>query len=590
MARLNIINRNEGQLDANGKKKAPNWQYRFEGAKVNGKRKQYSKAGFRTKKEAEIAGTKAMNEYLNTGKNFEPTELSVADFLDYWIKTDLEVNLSDNTTYSYVTVINNHIKPALGHYKLRAIDTMALQEFMNSMASEGCYAKSYLETFLKVLKQGFKYAHKKTKFIPLNPAEDITLPNTDAEEAEIIILTKEQVGEILDRFRRSPYQYYAILTAYYTGLRVGEVYGLTWDDIDFEKKTLTVNKAAKKFDYNAKKNRTDKGISGKAQTKWYLGACKTKSSYRTISIGDTLINALLDYKELQEENKKAYGDQYTHTYLHEQLTRNSRKVKEIIQSTKPIKDLPEVNMVFVKENGSFTGTDSMKYPSKVINDKICRFKVHALRHTHATSLIENDVPIKTVSERLGHANVQITWDIYVKVTEKMEETAVQAFEESNGLKFRDEELYSLWKLTLNKKNIKYYKDRGIKVCDEWLDWKTFEEWSMANGYASGLRLLRVDKTGDYTPDNCMFGTESKSVRGEYIYADGENMKSYSIRKVGRSWQYRITHYTEYGVRKDISKCGFATENDAALAAEELICDMFNRQELETEKPVLRLVK
>ena len=113
---------------------------------------------------------------------------------------------------------------------------------------------------------------------------------------------------------------------------------------------------------------------------------------------------------------------------------------------------------------------------------------------------------------------------------------------------------------------------------------------MANGYASGLRLLRVDKTGDYTPDNCMFGTESKSVRGEYIYADGENMKSYSIRKVGRSWQYRITHYTEYGVRKDISKCGFATENDAALAAEELICDMFNRQELETEKPVLRLVK
>ena len=590
MAKPIITNRNEGKVGADGKKLKPNWQYRFEIARGEGGKRQWKSAsGFRTKALAEAACIEAMEKYNRTGKTFTPSNVSVAEFLDYWVEQDLEVNLADNTTSSYVTIINNHVKPALGHYRLKSIDTMTLQEFLNDMAAEGCYAKSYLQTFTKVLKQGFRYAHKKAKFISEDPAEDISTPKVDAEPEEMIILAKEDVAKILTRFRRSPYQHYAILTAYYTGLRIGEVYGLTWDDIDFEKKTLTVNKAVKKFDYNSK-GKSNRGVRGKAQTKWYLGACKTKSSYRTISIGDTLLNALQDYKEWQEENKEKQGGLYTYTYLRDELTKNNRKVQRIVPSTEP-QDLDEVKMMFVREDGTFAGTDSMKYPSKVINKEICRFKFHALRHTHATMLIQEDVPIKVVSERLGHANVQITWDVYVKVTERMEETAVQAFEETSGLKLRDEELYSLWKQTINQtRNVKYYKERGIKVCEEWQDWETFEQWANANGYDSGLSLLRVDKSEDYCPDNCMFGTASKSVRGEYIYADGENMKSYSVRQVGRGWQYRITQYSEWGVRKDVSKSGFPTEEAAALAAEERICDMFASGELTSEKPVLKLVK
>ena len=234
MAKLNTRNLNEGKFDAQGKKKNPNWEVRFEIARVGNKRKQLSRSGFRTKKEALEAGTKLLNEYMNTGKTFEPSEISVADFFDYWRETDLEVNLSDNTTYSYNTIIEKYIKPMLGHYKLKAIDTMTLQEFLNDMAADGCFAKSYLETFTKILKQGFKYAHKKAKFIKENPAEDISTPKIDEEAEEMIILTPEQVSEILTRFRRRPHQHYAIMTAYYTGLRVGEVYGLSWDSVDFQ--------------------------------------------------------------------------------------------------------------------------------------------------------------------------------------------------------------------------------------------------------------------------------------------------------------------------------------------------------------------
>ena len=90
MAKLNIRNRNKDKLDANGKPKPPNWEYRFEGAKIDGKRKHITKAGFRTKKEAEIAGTKALAEYNNAGLSFEPSEVSVSDYLDYLEQVHME--------------------------------------------------------------------------------------------------------------------------------------------------------------------------------------------------------------------------------------------------------------------------------------------------------------------------------------------------------------------------------------------------------------------------------------------------------------------------------------------------------------------
>ena len=67
------------------RKRSGNWEYRFEGAKVNDKRQWISKSGFKTKKEAEVAGNKALNEYNNTGLNFTPSEISFSDYLDYWI-------------------------------------------------------------------------------------------------------------------------------------------------------------------------------------------------------------------------------------------------------------------------------------------------------------------------------------------------------------------------------------------------------------------------------------------------------------------------------------------------------------------------
>ena len=92
--------------------------------------------------------------------------------------------------------------------------------------------------------------------------------------------------------------------------------------------------------------------------------------------------------------------------------------------------LPEVNLVFIKSNGVFEGTDSVKYPFKVIHYELgisCRF--HDFRDTHATRLIEAGADIKAVSKRLGHSTIRTTYEIYVKVTSKMKNDAVDRFEQ-----------------------------------------------------------------------------------------------------------------------------------------------------------------
>ena len=413
------------------------WEFRFETAAVDGKRHYYSKSGFNTKAEAVKAGTAALNLYNNSGSVYEPSNMSVSDYFNYWLETYCRYNISDSTYRARETTVRLYIRPSLGQFYIKNITTSQLQEFVNHLTANKDLKRSYINGIVKTLKQGFRYAALKGD-IKFNPANDISLPRLgveyksvteDEDDEEIITLTKDEVNRILGTFRKNPHQYYAILIAYHTGLRVSEVYGLTWDCIDFNNKTLSVKRIVKKFDYESKKGSPHRGIRGQAHTNWYLGAVKTPSSYRTIAISDTLVKELKEYQEWQERNRAYYGGFYTKCYLKDTYTLNGKSVEQIIQTTEDL-ELPEANLVLVKVNGEFHGTDSMKYPSSKINKQMgIKFRFHALRHTHATALIESGIPIKVVSERLGHANTQVTWDFYVRVTQTMETRAVDAFDQ-----------------------------------------------------------------------------------------------------------------------------------------------------------------
>ena len=389
----------------NVRKRGKVFQYQFEIAPVDGTRKYINKSGFKTKAEAEKAGIIAYNEYMQTGHKFVPSSMSFSDFLDYWFKEHCQVNLKYHTLEAYSSIVKNHVKPKLGHYMLSQITTATLQEFMNNIYREKAFSKNFLKNIMKDLKSAFTFATDVVGFVKENPSIKVKFPRYDIpEEDPVHIFTKEEIDMILNRFKRTNHcVYYAILTAYYTGLRVSEVFGLTWEDIDFEKKTLRVDRnILKKNQKGATKHRH---ISGNATTVWYFGTCKTPKSHRTIDIGDTLVNALKEYKEEQEKYKIAYGDSYMKHYAKEvkNIYTNKKEIKILNACAEIDVALPEVNLVFVKNNGVFEGTDSVKYPFKVIHYELgipCRF--HDFRDTHATRLIEAGADIKAVSKRLGH--------------------------------------------------------------------------------------------------------------------------------------------------------------------------------------------
>ena len=410
------------------------YQYQFAIASIDGKRKYKNKSGFRTKSEAIEAGVKAYNEYINVGHCIEPSKMSYSDYLDYWMKEHCEINLKYHTIQAYQNIIKNHIKPKLGFYMLSQLTTSVIQEFINNIYLEKGFSKNFLKNILKVLKGSLGYATDVVGFIKVNPSLKVRLPKYDIPDSDpVYILSNEEVEKILERFSNNPCVYYAFLTAYYTGLRVSEVFGLTWDDIDFVKRTITVNKNILKK--NQAGGTKKKLISGNSTTVWYFGTCKTKGSYRTIEIGDTLLKALKKYKEEQIQNRKDYGDTYMKHYkkIVNNPYNNKPEIKIINAYAELEVPLEEVKLVFLKKNGVFEGTDSCKYPFKVIHYELgipCRF--HDFRDTHATRLIEAGADIKAVSKRLGHSNIRTTYEIYVKVTTKMESDTVEKFE-SMGL-------------------------------------------------------------------------------------------------------------------------------------------------------------
>ena len=414
----------------NVRKRGNVYEYNFDVAKIEGKRKRITKSGFKTKAEALKQGTIAYNEYLNTGRKFVSNEMSYSDFLDYWLDNHCKINLKYHTIEAYSNIVKTHLKPNLGFYKLSQITKPTLQDFLNKIYVEKAYSKNFLNNIRKVLKCSFNYAVD-NEYVKVNSAANLKLPKYDEQPKDVAhIFTTEEINTILDRFKNNHCVYYAFLTAYCTGLRIAEVFALTWDDIDFKNKTISVNKnILKKNQAGGTKGRH---LSGNSTTVWYFGTCKTQTSYRTVPIGDTLLNALKEYKEEQQIHKLNYGDTYMKHYKKNVINPYNKKPETKIVNAYAEIDvaLPEVDFVFVKNNGVYEGTDSTKYPFKVIHYELgipCRF--HDFRDTHATKLIESGADIKAVSKRLGHRNIDITYNIYVRVTEKMENETANKFEE-----------------------------------------------------------------------------------------------------------------------------------------------------------------
>lgn len=139
-------------------KRGKYYQYKFEIAKVDGKRKFLNKSGFKTKAEAQEAGTVAYEEYIRTGVVVKDCQMSYHDYLDFWYENYCKINLKYTTQEAYKNIIEKYLKPSLGLYRLSAITSVTLHSFLNELCSKYSFSRSYFKNILKVMKGTFRDA------------------------------------------------------------------------------------------------------------------------------------------------------------------------------------------------------------------------------------------------------------------------------------------------------------------------------------------------------------------------------------------------------------------------------------------------
>lgn len=381
----------------NVRKRGNSWEFRFETARVGDKRTQVSKGGFETKKAALEAGTEAMNQYNNSGAVIEPSKISLSDYLDQWMEKYCKVALKPATVENYEKNIRLRIKPALGQYALSSVKTASIQKLINDMFNEG-YSRNTISTVKRILSGAMRYAIDTDGVLLVNPTARVRLPSVRAvpenptRSSPNVFIPPEMIDRIFARFPEGTSTFIPMQLGYRCGMRIGEAFGVCWDDVDFDAMTISIKRQAQ---WDVEKQQ------------WYMTAPKY-DSFRTIEMDEKLGEILQREHEKQLRARQYYGECYTQLFV---------SVDGIINTT------GEGNKIFpvtVREDGTYIGPRTMQHASSVIHHELgySEFTFHSLRHTHATMLVESGAPIKYVQERLGHKDAQVTMRIYSHLSQK----------------------------------------------------------------------------------------------------------------------------------------------------------------------------
>lgn len=284
-------------------------------------------------------------------------------WLKIWIENYIKPNVKQKTNYTYLKIIENHIIPTLGNYELDDLSPIILQSFVTDLLNKGNLktekglATSTVNLIITIIKNSLKMAFM-IELIKENIASKIKRPKI---KPKIILCfsTSEQkkIEQIVLKDKRK--KMFGIVLCLYTGLRIGELLALTWDDIDFQKGILNVNKTC----YDGK---IEKGFGQ------IIDVPKTESSKRIIPIPKQLLPAL---KALKKSEKSHY-------------------------------------VISVKNHPITIRSYQRSFTLLLKKNKIPHKGFHALRHTFATRAIECGMDVKTLSEILGHKNATITLNLY----------------------------------------------------------------------------------------------------------------------------------------------------------------------------------
>ena len=355
------------------------------GKNLDGSRARRSKTIHGTRKDAEIALAEFVTE-VNHGLVPEGKPITFEEFYHVWQINYGEKELAPKTYKRYVGMLESRILPYLGSFildKIKPTDLMKLYDMLEKDTQIKKLAKNNGARTMKPLSKKTILEHHRLisamlhkavywQLIPYNPAERVQPPKVtrakrrfyDDEQCKILLNGLNDLEENEFKYK------VAIILDVFTGARLGELLGLEWSDVDFKNKEISINKASQYI--------PELGI--------YTKDPKTASSYRNVSIPDSVIEILQEYKIWYESQKDLYGELWV-----------------------------ESNKLFVQSDGKPMHPDTLsKWFGKFIQKiGLPVINFHGIRHTNATLLISQNVDVAVVAARLGHAQISTTFNFYV---------------------------------------------------------------------------------------------------------------------------------------------------------------------------------
>ena len=326
-------------------------------------------------------------------------DMTVDEFFEFWMR-HLIPDLRSNTRRNYRDRYVHNIQPVVGKLRVKEVRKFHCKQVLLDMEADEYSPSTIVQTYI-AMGTLFKAA-RENGVIDKHPMDGLKCPTARKCMSDIKVLTLEEQTKFLETAKRSRYyDQYVFLRE--TGLRTGEMVGLTWDSVDLKKKTITIDKA---LEY-----RHSRGT-------WEAGPPKTTAGYREIPLTSKAYNILARLYD-------ARNYRYEAPELDTQLEFKDKLTGEI-------RYLDMKDLVFVNRKGMPTKNSSYDTHLYKLCDEagIKRISMHVLRHSFATRAIEREVQPKTLQELLGHASLMVTMQTYVHVTEDTKNQAIKQFEEN----------------------------------------------------------------------------------------------------------------------------------------------------------------
>ena len=381
------------------RKRGSTYYFSFEaGRKPDGKRRTIEHGGYDDEQAAYDAGVKAYTDWKHGEIGITTERVSVAEYLESYVNVrEPELRRSSVAMYrSTFRQINRYV----GGIVLQDLRPRDVDSMLRRMLADGLARKS-LSTIKSIFKTALDYAVYPAELISSNPVAAIKVPRGGKEH----VIKRTVIGDRLLRhlltesFPEGHYMHIWCLIAYHTGMRVSEICGLTWSDVDFNTGLLRISRQIV----------ATKGFVG-------FGPPKTPSSEREIYLDRKILAELKKWQREQMKQRMAAGYKYMLVFKNDDDSFS-------LESQSTTRQNP-VNLIITQPNGKHC--TSYHIISSLRPEGI---NSHSFRHTHTTLLAEDtSVSPKALAARLGHKNVDTTQNVYTHVTDKMREDTVNSFQ------------------------------------------------------------------------------------------------------------------------------------------------------------------